>query len=233
VHPWDEKGFGIDDQFYLGSYGLLAKPVTKEGQEGQDMYLPDKEKYFDYFDYWVYEGPTTVAVAAPLETIPFLMQGGHIFPRRDRPRRSSGLMKYDPFTLVVTIGNSGDAEGTLYVDDGESFDFQDGAFIHRRFQFRGATATLTSEDLASSPGKKTKDYLKQMENVRVEKVVIVGAPDAWRGKVEVEVSEDKGGKSAGSRKVALEFHGKDGGKAAWAVVRDPGVQIGSGWKIAF
>ena len=232
VHPGDEKGFGIDDQFYLGSYGLLAKPVTKEGQEGQDMYLADKEKYFDYFDYWMYEGPTTVTVASPLETIPFLMQGGHIIPRRDRPRRSSGLMKFDPFTLVVVLGNSGDAEGTLYLDDGESFDYKEGAYVHRRFHYQGATSTLTSEDMASA-GKKTKDYLKQMEKVRVEKVVIVGVPESWNGKVEVEVSEDQGGKSAGSKRVSVEFHGRDEGKAAWAVVRDPGVQIGAGWKIVF
>lgn len=232
VHPGDEKGFQIDDQFYLGSTGLLAKPVTKEGETGQDMYLADKEKYYDYFDYWLYEGPTTVKVQAELEIIPLLMQGGHIFPRRDRPRRSSGLMKYDPFTLVVTLGNSGDAEGTIYLDDGESFDYKEGAYIHRRFQYKGATSTLMSEDLAS-PGKKTKEYLKHMEKVRVEKVVIVGVPDSWKGKKEVQVSEEHAGKSSSSRKVPLEYHDRDGGKAPWAVVRDPGVQIGAGWKLAF
>ncbi|KAK3707342.1 glucosidase II [Vermiconidia calcicola] len=233
VHPGDEKGFGIDDQFYLGSYGLLAKPVTREGQEGQDMYLADGEKYYDYFDYWMYEGPTTVTVAAPLDTIPFLMRGGHIIPRRDRPRRSSGLMKFDPLTLVVVIGNSGDAEGTLYLDDGESFDYKEGAYVHRRFHYQGATSTLTSEDVAASPGKKTKEYLKQMEKVRVQKVIVVGAPQTWAGKHEVEISEEGGKSSSGTKKVPLEFHGREGGKAAWAVVRDPGVQIGSGWKIAF
>ena len=232
VHPEDEKGFGIDDQFYLGSYGLLAKPVTKEGQEGQDMYLADKEKYFDYFDYWMYEGPTTVTVASPLDTIPFLMRGGHIIPRRDRPRRSSGLMKFDPFTLVIVLGNSGDAEGTLYLDDGESFDYKDGAYIHRRFQYQGASAELTSEDFATS-GKKTKEYLKQMEKVRVEKIVIIGVPDSWKSKVEVGISQNQGGHNAGSKKAPLEFHAREEGKAAWVSVRDPGVQIGAGWKIAF
>ncbi|KAI7544968.1 putative alpha glucosidase II, alpha subunit [Hortaea werneckii] len=234
VHPGDEKGFGIDDQFYLGSYGLLAKPVTKEGQEAQDIYLADKETYYDYFDYWTYEGPGTVSVASPLENIPLLMQGGHIIPRRDRPRRSSGLMRYDPFTLVIVLGNSGDAEGVLYLDDGESFDFQEGAFIHRRFTYKGSTSSLTSEDLATTtPGSKTKDYLTTMENVRVEKIIVVGAPASWKGKTEVEVSEEQSRQSSGARMVPMEWHEKVEGKASWAVVRDPGVQIGSGWKIAF
>jgi mannosyl-oligosaccharide alpha-1,3-glucosidase len=237
VHPGDEKGFGIDDQFYLGSYGLLAKPVTKEGQEGQDIYLADKEKYYDYFDFWTYDGPGTVTVAAPLDTIPLLMQGGHIIPRRDRPRRSSGLMKYDPFTLVIVIGNSGDAEGTLYLDDGESFDFQEGAYIHRRFIYSGATSTLMSEDLApadAAKSKKAKEYLKSMEKAGVEKIVIVGAPSSWKGKKQVEVSEETvSGKSAGTRKVELDWHDREEGRAAWAVVRNPNVAIGGGWKIAF
>ncbi|KAI7490473.1 putative alpha glucosidase II, alpha subunit [Hortaea werneckii] len=233
VHPGDEKGFGIDDQFYLGSYGLLAKPVTKEGQEAQDIYLADKETYYDYFDYWTYEGPGTVSVASPLENIPLLMQGGHIIPRRDRPRRSSGLMRYDPFTLVIVLGHSGDAEGVLYLDDGESFDFQEGAYIHRRFVYSGSTSSLMSEDLATTPGSKTKDYLKTMENVRVEKIIVVGAPASWKGKTEVEVSEEQARQSSGTRMVPMEWHEKVEGKASWAVVRDPGVQIGSGWKIAF
>ncbi|KAK3062599.1 glucosidase II, partial [Teratosphaeriaceae sp. CCFEE 6253] len=155
-------------------------PVTQEGQESQDIYLADKEKYFDYFDFWTYDGPGTVSVNAPLDTIPLLMQGGHIIPRRDRPRRSSGLMRYDPFTLVVVLGNAGDAEGTLYLDDGESFDYEEGAFIHRKFSFKASTGVLMSKDLAdvgAAAGKKAKAYLKTMEKVRVEKVVIVNAPE--------------------------------------------------------
>lgn len=236
VFPGDEKGFALDDQLYLGSYGLLAKPVTKEGAESQEIYLADKEKYYDYFDFWTYEGPGTVSVSAPLDTIPLLMQGGHIIPRRDRPRRSSGLMRYDPFTLVVVIGDSGDAEGTLYLDDGESFEFQEGAYIHRQFSYQRATNTLMSEDLSpagSASSKVAKAYLKSMEKVRVEKIIVVGAPDAWKSVSEVNVSEELEGKSSGTKKAMLEWHAKDGGKAAWAVVRDPGVWIGGGWKIEF
>ena len=233
--PSDERGFGIDDQFYLGGTGLLAKPVTQEGAESQEIYLADGETYYDYFDFWTYAGSPgrTEKVAAPLETIPLLMRGGHIIPRRDRPRRSSGLMKYDPFTLVVVLGTSGDAEGTLYLDDGESYDYQEGAFIHRAFKYTAATSSLTSADLQEKADKKTKEYLKAMEKVRVEKVIVVGAPDAWKGKTEVGVAEEVGGKSAGTKKVGLDFHEKAGGKAAYAVVRDPGVQVGGGWKIQF
>ena len=230
VHPSDEKGFAMDDQFYLGSTGLLVKPVTTEGAESVDVYIADDEAYYDYFDYKIVRGKgKTHQITAPLNKIPLFMRGGHIVPRRDRPRRSSALMKWDPFTLVVVLGNDGNAEGTLYLDDGESFDYQEGAHIHRLLAYDGASQTLMSADL-SAPGKKTKEYLKSMAKVRVEKVIVVGAPASWEAKSKVLVSEDNGKKG---RKVGLSWHRAENGKAAWAVVRDPRVAIGGDWKINF
>ncbi|KAG9804732.1 putative alpha glucosidase II, alpha subunit, partial [Aureobasidium melanogenum] len=202
AHPGDEKGFAIDDQMYLGSTGLLVKPVTKEGSTSVDIYLPDGEKYFDYSDYTTYSGPGLVKIEAPLEKIPLLMRGGHIIPRRDRPRRSSGLMKFDPFTLVVVLGNDGNAEGELYLDDGESYEYEQGAYIHRRFTYTGSTSSLASEDV-STKGKKTEQYLQQMKNVRVEKIVIVNAPSSWKSKTEVEVSEEGVSSSGESKKAGF------------------------------
>ena len=230
IHPSDEKGFAMDDQFYFGSTGLLVKPVTTEGAESVDVYIADDETYYDYFDYKIVRGKgKTYKVAAPLNKIPLLMRGGHIIPRRDRPRRSSALMKWDPFTLVVVLDNDSNAEGTLYVDDGESFDYQEGAHIHRLFAYDGTSQTLVSADL-STPGKKTKEYLKSMAKVRVEKVIVVGAPASWEAKSKVLVSEDNGKKG---RKAGLSWQRAENGMAAWAVVRDPGVAIGGDWKVNF
>lgn len=234
-HPSEEKAFAIDDQLYLGNTGLLAKPVTTEGATSADVYLPEKETYFDYFDFTTYRGPGHVTVPAPLEKSPLLMRAGHIFPRRDRPRRSSGLMKHDPFTLVVVLGDNGDAMGELYVDDGESYDYEAGAYIHRQFVYSAATQHLMSVNLGSD-GAKTKSYLQSMEKVRVEKVIVVNAPKSWKGRTEVEVVEDddaKGKSGAKPYMAALSWHEGGSGKADWAVVRDPKVKIGKGWRIGF
>lgn len=234
VHPDDENGFAVDDQMYIGSTGLLAKPVTKEGATSVSVYLADTQPYYDYFDYTTYVGAGHHTIPAPLEKIPLLMQGGHIIPRRDRPRRSSGLMKYDPFTIVVVLDKEGNAEGTLYLDDGETFEYQGGAFIHRRLSFDGARQALTSSTLEE--GLRTvrcEKYLKTMEKVRVEKIIVVGAPSSWKDRHDVIVLEEGQRESKRRRSFPLEYHAAVGQKAAWAVVRDPRVWIGRSWKIDF
>jgi alpha 1,3-glucosidase len=43
MFPHDSKGFAIDDQFYLGSSGLLVKPIVKEGAVENEVYLSDDQ----------------------------------------------------------------------------------------------------------------------------------------------------------------------------------------------
>jgi mannosyl-oligosaccharide alpha-1,3-glucosidase len=223
VHPEDEKGFAVEDQMYLGSTGLLVKPVTTEGAESVEVYLSDDENYFDYFDYTIYSGAgKSHHVPAPLDTLPLLMQGGHIIPRKDRPRKSSGLMKWDPYTLVVVLDKQGSARGTLYVDDGETFDYEQGAYIHRQFEL--VDGKLKSENI-DPKGSKTAAYQKAMKDVSVEKIIVVNAPSSWQHKTAVPV--------AGGQAAELQYQEAEGKKAAWAILRHPGVAIGSDWVIDF
>ncbi|OJJ08010.1 hypothetical protein ASPVEDRAFT_381176 [Aspergillus versicolor CBS 583.65] len=227
-HPSDEAGFTIDDQLYLGSTGILAKPVVSEDATTADIYIADDEKYYDYFDYTVYQGASkTHSVPAPIEKVPVLMQGGHVIPRKDRPRRSSGLMKYDPYTLVVVLDKNGQADGTLYVDDGETFDYQRGGYVHRRFRFQDSS--LMSEDIATH-GPQTAAYLKSIASVRVERVVVIDPPKEWQGRNTVTVIEDD---AKASVTAALEYHTQGDGKAPYAVVKNPNVGIGKTWRIEF
>lgn len=41
-------------------------------------------------------------------------------------------MVNDPYTLVVALDEGGKAEGDLYLDDGHSFAFTKGEYLHRR-----------------------------------------------------------------------------------------------------
>jgi mannosyl-oligosaccharide alpha-1,3-glucosidase len=130
------------------------------------------------------------------------------------------------------LSREGKAEGTLYLDDGETFEYQQGAYIHRQFAFDARTGLLTSADLGTS-GPKTAGYLKSMEKVRVERIVVVGAPDKWKGKKEVQVWVEGDKESKKGRTVNVKWFGGEGGKANWVVVRDPKVSVGKGWRVDF
>ncbi len=232
THPAEEAGFALDDQFFVGTTGLLAKPVTEEGKESVDVWIPDDETYYDYFTYQVL--PTTkgktVTLQAPLEKIPLLMRSGHIFARRDTPRRSSSLMKYDPYTLVIVLGKNGKAEGDLYADDGESYDFETGSYVHRRFAFDAAKGLLEASDFEGRDCavKENCPWMEGLREVTVGTVVVVGAPAKWAGKKTVKV--ENLGRNWEAR---VEYTPAKEGRAAFAVVRRMGAQVGTDWTVDF
>ncbi|KAK0728360.1 glycoside hydrolase family 31 protein [Lasiosphaeria miniovina] len=231
THPGEEAGYDIDDQFFVGNTGLLAKPVTEQDKVTAEIWIPDNEVYYDYFTYKTI--PTSkgkrAAIDAPLQKIPLLMQGGHIFARRDRPRRSSSLMKWDDYTLVVTIGRDGgkSAEGDLYVDDGESYDFEKGQYIHRKFVLNGEATTISSTDAESRDPSSVKegDWMKKMHDVKVDRIVIVGAPASWAKKQATVESEGK------SWPASLDYSAAAHGRASFATVKKVGARIGADWKV--
>lgn len=228
MFPEDEQGFGIDDQFYLGSSGLLCKPVTTRGETSASVYLSDAQVYYDYFSHTAYPSETTgrtVTVPAALHQIPLLIRGGSILATRERPRRSSPLMKHDPFTLRVALDVDGSAKGELYLDDGEGFGYQRGEFVWRALQASTTRGTKTreiivrSDDLAAAgPANAFARGLEEAE-VRVERVVVVGV-DARPASV-----------SVGARALAWTYEAGDGERAGVVVVKDPGVGITKDWAV--
>jgi alpha 1,3-glucosidase len=72
-----------------------------------------------------------------------------------------------------------------------------------------------------------------MEKVRVEKIIIVGAPKAWQDKEEVVVMQEGEKETQRKKSMPLEFHPAEGKKAAWAVVRNPRLFVTRGWKVDF
>ncbi|GAA5828886.1 hypothetical protein JCM11251_005908 [Rhodosporidiobolus azoricus] len=193
VFPNDPKGFALDDQFYLGSSGLLVKPVAEEGQTMQEIYLSDDQPYYHYLTKDIYfgasHGGASVKVPAPLESIPVLQRGGHILPRRDLVRRSAILAWRDPITLVTAVDLSGTtATGSIYLDDGDSFNDQKGEFVHRRFQLeprQSGSKTLVLRNRAFNAAQfsavaaydpTNNGWAQKIADVVVREIILLGLP---------------------------------------------------------
>ncbi|PNY29282.1 Glucosidase 2 subunit alpha [Tolypocladium capitatum] len=227
THPAEEGGFAIDDQMFVGPTGLLVKPIVEQDKESTDIWIPDDEVYYDY---WTYQVQNThkgrhLTVKAAIDQIPLLMRGGHIFPRRDIPRRSSAMMRFDDYTLVVAVSKDGAAEGELYADDGDTFDHEKGQYVHRKFALAGNKLSSTDADGRDMKSAKAGSWLKAMREVYVDRVIIVGAPAAWKQK---EVQMESEGRTWS---VKVEYHAATKGRAAFAVVGRVGARIGQDWSI--
>ncbi|TIC73206.1 glycoside hydrolase family 31 protein [Wallemia mellicola] len=174
VHPSDAGGFDIDDQFYISDSGLLVKPVVHEGAQSVDVYFAGEEPYYDYFTHEISLGSKhkgrRKSFFADLETLPLFIRGGSIIPSRQRARRSASVMSKDPLTLTIALDKNGNANGRLYLDDGHTFDYQDGAFIDRQFTFKSDRRgwTLTSSEIV--PG----DSYEDGNEVFIERIEVLG-----------------------------------------------------------
>jgi len=162
--PADTSVFGVQEMFMVGP-ALLVHPIVEAGRSSAKVALPGtRNHWYDVETYEAHTGPATIHVDAPLEKIPVFQRGGTIVPKRERARRSSSQMKWDPYTLVVAVDIHGRAQGSLYIDDGHTYDYKHEAYMTVKFDF--ANNVLTS----------TPNVLRLSDPNIVEKVVVMGIP---------------------------------------------------------
>lgn len=118
---------------------------------------------------------------------------------------------------VIALNSSQAAEGELYIDDGRSFDFKEGAYIHRRFIF--SAGTLTSLNLAASSGSK-----KYASECRVERIIVLGLSSGAKAAI-VEPGKEK----VEVEKGPLLLRASQGPSVI--TIRKPNVRVGDDWSI--
>ncbi|KAK4704738.1 hypothetical protein P7C70_g1477, partial [Phenoliferia sp. Uapishka_3] len=246
VFPDDAKGFAIDDQFYLGSSGFLVKPIVDEGATETSIYIADNQPYYHYSTHDIHFGAASggsyLKIAAPLESIPALLQGGTILPRRDLVRRSSILTWRDPITLVVAVDLEGkSAVGSIYLDDGESFSNEKGEYIYRELTLspeNGKNLVLKSRSLHSAasqqglaPYSPTENaWAKKISDVVVREILILGL--ASKPSCIKRVGSNLGLDFVWSDGVASTAGRRRGGKkASKLVIKDAGALIIEDWDL--
>ena len=155
------------------------------------------QPYYDYFSQLIYfrsgasSSRSHITVPAPLGTLPLFHRGGSILTRRDLIRRAAPLMWRDPITLVVALDKSGKkASGDIYLDDGDSFDYEKGEIVWRGFTLSRKdkkTLILESKDLVSSYSGASKvfarmaasydsnnAFARKISRVTVDEIVVLG-----------------------------------------------------------
>jgi alpha-glucosidase len=122
----DRRAAAVEDEVLLGD-AVLAAPVCHPGRTERDVYLPEG-RWYDWWTGRAFDGPVDISVAAPLEHLPLFGRGGTVVPLAvvdDDGRTDDAAV-----TLRVFPGDGG---GSIYDDDGETFEYRDGAYALRHY----------------------------------------------------------------------------------------------------
>ncbi|KAM3717044.1 Neutral alpha-glucosidase AB [Dirofilaria immitis] len=133
----DEDAFDEEREWLLGP-SLLVRPVTDPDVQSVSLYLPGKRNviWYEWNDHKGRGAPGAVYMDTPIDVIPLFQRGGTIIPTWERVRRASKLMFQDPITLYIAINFNGDyANGTIYMDDGETFEYKNEKVIIRGVRY--------------------------------------------------------------------------------------------------
>lgn len=160
--PHDKKNYEIEDEYLVGKY-LLVHPTVKEDSEQSIVRFPNNENWYDIYTYKRYN--KTQLVHTPLGKTTVFQRGGSIIFRKMRVRRSSELMKNDPYTMIIIVNEYEQADGELYIDDGVSFNYKNkNEYIFRSFSFRKGVVLNRAKEKSSS----------FESDVLIERIIIAG-----------------------------------------------------------
>ena len=137
--PNDPKVLTIGDQYMFGPAFLVA-PVTEQGKQSREVYLPAGG---DWYNYWTNEklsGGQTVTVPAPIDVIPLFVRAGSIVPIGvDIPSTATTQALEE-----IRVYPGKDVEFTLYDDDGVSYDYEKGIGRTTRLQWDDKAGQLSA-----------------------------------------------------------------------------------------
>ena len=144
--PDTPRAYDIETQYMVGD-ALLVAPITKPRAVTWKVYLPPTCRWYNVeTGMRVNSKRPIVELDVTLKTVPVFQRGGTIVPTLQRIRRSSAVMLHDPYTLTIALDDHGSAKGSLYIDDGKSFDYRDGHFNYIQFSFSKNTLTAVNEN---------------------------------------------------------------------------------------
>lgn len=119
-----------------------AKAVDWNADRKYKVYLPAGTEWFDYWSGARLDGGQHIMADAPLARSPLYVKAGSILPIGPE-MQYSGEKVWDDITLKVYPG--ADAEFTLYEDEGDNYNYQNGKFTEIAMAWNDKAGTLTLE----------------------------------------------------------------------------------------
>lgn len=190
--PREPDAFEALDQYAFGTELVVApvvQPVERDsGVALTRVWLPPGTHY-QFFTGERFEGGRWHEIRAGLADIPVFARAGAIVPLAPRP--AWGGIE-NPTELDVHLFPGADNSFELYEDDGETTDYQRGAYAVTRFELTasgdrgGVTFTIhpATGDLSLVPARRT--YRLHGRGLTEPIIVDLAAGDGWTGQIQLE-----------------------------------------------
>ncbi|EMD34263.1 glycoside hydrolase family 31 protein [Gelatoporia subvermispora B] len=120
IYPRDPNTFPIDLQFFFGP-SILVSPVTEENATSVSVYLP-RDTFYDFSTLTPIQGDgrNIMLDNVNLTSIPVYIRSGAVLPLRTAGAMTTTQLRKTDFEVIVAPNNTGEASGSLYMDDGVS-----------------------------------------------------------------------------------------------------------------
>jgi alpha-D-xyloside xylohydrolase len=128
----------INDQYMFGP-ALLINPVYEPGAQRRQVYLPATCGWYDFYSNQYYSGGQRLAAAAPADRIPLFVKEGSIIPFGPAIQYSTEKAA-DTIALYVYTGK--DAHFSLYEDENDNYNYENGAWATIAFDYNEQTKEL-------------------------------------------------------------------------------------------
>lgn len=122
-------------------------PVDWSESKTYEVYLPAGCCWYDFYTGRKYEGGQSINAPAPLAYSPLFVKAGSILPLGEEMQYSSEK-PWDFITLNIYPG--GNAEFTLYEDEGDNYNYLDGKFTRIPMRWDDKKRVLTIDDRKGS-----------------------------------------------------------------------------------
>ena len=186
--PSDNNALDINDEYMFGD-AILVCPVTEPmysaateaatNPEGTDLqsvktssvYLPAGADWYDFWDHAKYTGGQSIEKPTPLDTIPLYVKAGSILPLGPDVQYATEKPWDD---LEIRVFEGADGSFTLYEDENDNYNYEQGIFSTIVFTWDDSERTLTiGERQGSFPGmlNERKFHLVFVGPEEVEKTV--------------------------------------------------------------
>jgi alpha-glucosidase (family GH31 glycosyl hydrolase) len=189
--PDQEKAYAYRHEYMFGQE-LLAAPISEPGfgkPVVKDVYLPEGEKWLDYFTGKIYDGGQIISYECPIERMPLFVRAGSILPMAPN-RNNSDQQPVDPLVLEVYAGKR--AEFRLYEDDGTSLEYRKGANAWTPLTFTPGPGDSYTIEAGPGSGRYDGQPKNRRYEVRVHGLLKPGSVEANGRKLEEKQPEEGG-----------------------------------------